>query len=88
LHRLDAYDAGDRTRVFLPLDSEPGRPSLEAFREIVRAVPSLGGGGLAGRAAPLAGARQDRLERLAAVYPHRLPGPAAAAGAQPARASQ
>jgi hypothetical protein len=78
---LACYDVHG-AKVFLPAEIEPGRAELEAFRELVRALPLTGppgqtrpATGLNGAAGtPLDGYRADRDERLVAVYPRRPDG--------------
>lgn len=69
--QLACFDAGGGAKVFLPAKLAPGRPELEAFRDLVRAIPTLGQtGGSARPPSPIVnGHRPDPDERLVAVYP-------------------
>ena len=62
---LACFDAGGGAKVFLPAELAPGRPELEAFRDLVRALPLVTGAS----SGAANGNRPDHDERLVAVYP-------------------
>ncbi|MGE3267762.1 MAG: hypothetical protein AB7P40_03370 [Chloroflexota bacterium] len=77
---LAAFDAGSGAKVFLPPELVPGRPELEAFRDLVQVLPLSGGQPAVPAPAATNGHRPDRDERLVAVYPRRSAGQQSAAG--------